>query len=81
MHCKDTMPKIRNKCSQERNCAGLSPNFLINVSVRDLNIATINLPMLLQENMWTDLGNIFVLFRIFVMLIVRCLIVFSTSFV
>ncbi len=35
-----------------------SPNFHINVSVSDLYIPTIDLPILLQENMWTDHGNI-----------------------
>ncbi len=39
---------------------GLSPNFHIQVSVtmRDLDIPIIGLPILLQENMWTYLGNI-----------------------
>jgi hypothetical protein len=35
-----------------------SPNFHIHVSVSDLYIPTISLPILLQENMWTDPGNI-----------------------
>jgi hypothetical protein len=30
----------------------------IHVSVSDLNIPTIGLPILLQENRWTDRGNI-----------------------
>jgi hypothetical protein len=34
-----------------------SPNFHIHVSVRDLYIPTIGLPILLQENMWPDSGN------------------------
>ncbi len=42
-HCKDTIPKIRNKYSQKRNCAVTVPI----------------LPILLQENMWTDSGNIY----------------------
>ncbi len=33
-------------------------NFHIHVSVRDLYIPTIDLPILLQENMLTDPGNI-----------------------
>ncbi len=37
---------------------GLSPNFHIHVYVSDLNIPTIDLLILLQENMWTDPGNI-----------------------
>ncbi len=48
VHCKDTIPKIRNKYSQKRNCASLSPNFHIHVSVSDLNISTMGLPILLQ---------------------------------
>jgi hypothetical protein len=32
----------------------LSPNSYINVSVSDLYIPTIDLPILLQENRWTD---------------------------
>ncbi len=46
------------KISQERNCAALSPNFHIHVSVSDLYIPTISLPILLQENKWADPGNI-----------------------
>jgi hypothetical protein len=57
-YCKDTIPKIRNKYSQKRNCSGLSPNFHIHVSVSDLYIPMIGLPILLQENMWTDPVNI-----------------------
>ncbi len=42
----------------EKESSGHSPNFNIHVSVNDLYIPTIDLPILLQENMWTDLGNI-----------------------
>jgi hypothetical protein len=42
----------------EKELRGHSLNFHIHVSVRDLNIPTIDLPILLQENMWTDPGNI-----------------------
>jgi hypothetical protein len=41
----------------EMELPNLSPNFLIHVSVRNLNIPTIGLPILLQENMWTYPGN------------------------
>ncbi len=58
VHCKETITKIRNKYSQKRHLRGLSPNFYIHVSVRDLYISTIDLPILLQENRWTDPGNI-----------------------
>jgi hypothetical protein len=37
---------------------GLSPNFQIHVYVSDLNISTIGLPILLQENIWTDPGTL-----------------------
>ena len=37
---------------------GVSPRFYIHVSVSDLYITTIGLPILLQENRWTDRGNI-----------------------
>ncbi len=43
MHCKDTIPKIRNKYSQKR---GLRTNFHIHASVSDLYILTIRLPIL-----------------------------------
>jgi hypothetical protein len=39
----------------EKELHGLSPNFDIHVSVSDLYIPTI---CLLQENMWTDPGNL-----------------------
>ncbi len=42
---------------QEMKLRGLSPNSYIHVSVSVLYILTIGLPILLQENMWTDGGN------------------------
>jgi hypothetical protein len=48
-HCKETMPKICNNNSQKRNCA-VSPNFHIHVSMSDLYIPMIGLPILQQEN-------------------------------
>jgi hypothetical protein len=42
----------------ERELRGHSPNFHIHVSVSDLYIPTLDLPILLQETMWTDPGNI-----------------------
>jgi len=40
----------------EKELRGLSPNFHIHVSVSDLYIPTIGLPILLQENMRIDPG-------------------------
>ncbi len=42
----------------EKELRGLSPNFHTHVFVSELYISTIDLPILLQENMWTDPGNI-----------------------
>jgi hypothetical protein len=42
----------------EKELCGLSLNFHIHVSLSDLYIPMIGLPILLQENMWTDPGNI-----------------------
>jgi hypothetical protein len=44
----------------EKELRGLSPNFHTHVFVSDLYISTIDLPILLQENMWTDPGNIYI---------------------
>jgi hypothetical protein len=40
------------------NLRSLVPNSYIPVSVSDLYIPTIGLPILLHENRWTDRGNI-----------------------
>jgi hypothetical protein len=42
----------------EKELRGFSTNFYIHVSVSYLYIPTIGLPNQLQENMWTDPGNI-----------------------
>jgi hypothetical protein len=42
----------------EMQLRGLVPNSYIHVSVSDLYIPMIRLPILLQENRWTDCGNI-----------------------
>ncbi len=42
----------------EKELRGLSPNFHSRVSVSDLYIPTVGQPILLQENMRTDPGNI-----------------------
>jgi hypothetical protein len=43
----------------EKELRGHSPNFHIHVSVSDLYIPKINLPILPQENRWTEPGNIY----------------------
>jgi hypothetical protein len=48
--------KFQTNIPREGIAAGLSPNFHIHVSVSDLYIPKIGLPM--QENMWTDPRNI-----------------------
>jgi hypothetical protein len=58
LHCKDTILKIRNKYSYRKGIRSPGPNLYIHVYVSDLYIPTIGLPILLQENMWTDPGNV-----------------------
>jgi hypothetical protein len=57
-----TLPRHNTETSKhifpEKELRGLSPNFYIHVSVSDLYIPTIGLPILRQENMWTDPGSI-----------------------
>jgi hypothetical protein len=42
----------------EKELRGHTPSFHIHVSANDLYIPTIDLPILLQENLWTDPWNI-----------------------
>ncbi len=42
----------------EQNYNVLSPSSYTHISVRNLYISRIHLPILLQGNMWTDPGNI-----------------------
>jgi hypothetical protein len=44
----------------EKELRGLSPNFHFHVSVSVFYFPTINLLILLQENIWTNPGNIYV---------------------
>jgi hypothetical protein len=48
-HCKEPIWKIRKKIFQTKELHGYNPNFHIHVSVSDLYIPTIDLPILLQE--------------------------------
>jgi hypothetical protein len=50
--------KLRASLFPKQNYNVLSPNFHIHVSMRDLYIAWIGLPTLLQPNRQTDPGNI-----------------------
>jgi hypothetical protein len=43
----------------EKEMRGHSPNFHIRVSVSDLYIPTMDLPILLKVNMWTDRENMY----------------------
>jgi hypothetical protein len=47
----------------EKELRDLNPICQIHVSVSDLYIPTIGLPILLQENMWVDPGNISIAHR------------------
>jgi hypothetical protein len=42
----------------ERKLHVISPNFYVHISVSDFYIPTIGLPIWLQQNRWTDTGNI-----------------------
>jgi hypothetical protein len=57
---KYTIPKIGNKYSQKRNCAARPQSQFPHSCVceRFIHIPTTSLPILLQENMWTDPANI-----------------------
>jgi hypothetical protein len=50
--------KIQKQIFPEKELRDLSPNFHIHVSVSDLYIPTIGLPILQQENRWNDPGDI-----------------------
>ncbi len=51
-HCKDTVPKIGNKYLE------MKLHSFILVFSSDLYIPTIGTPIWLQQNRWTDPGNI-----------------------
>ncbi len=54
---RDNTENSKQIFPEERNCAS---NFHSHVSVSDLYIPRIGLPILLQENMSTDPGNIWI---------------------
>jgi hypothetical protein len=58
-HCIENSKQI----FPAKELRGLSPNSYIHVSVSDSYIPTIGLPILLQENRWTDRGNILIAHR------------------
>jgi hypothetical protein len=58
IHTAKTQYRKFEKIFPEKELRGLSPNSYIPVSVSDLYIPTICLPILLQENCWTDPGKI-----------------------
>jgi hypothetical protein len=57
LQCKEPIPKIWNKYSQER-IARPQSQFPFHVSVSDLYIPTIELPYSAAGNVWTDPGNL-----------------------
>jgi hypothetical protein len=54
LHCKDTIIKTSKRILSKKELRGISPNVHIDVSVSDLYIPMIALPILLEENIWTD---------------------------
>ena len=59
LHCKENPIYV----IQEKKLLGLSPNFHIHVSVSDLYIPMISLPLFLQQNRQTDHGNLSIAYR------------------
>ncbi len=68
--------RIQNKCLvpiyvfpemkllyPKQNYNDLYPSSYTHISMKDLYISRIGLPILLQENMWTDPGNILMAYR------------------
>jgi hypothetical protein len=49
--------EILNQMFPEKELRGYSPNSYIHVSVIDLYVPLIGLPILLQENRWTEHGT------------------------
>ncbi len=58
IHTAKTRYRNSKQVFPEKEFRGLIPNFNIHKSVSYLYVSTIGLPILLQENMWTDPGNI-----------------------
>jgi hypothetical protein len=64
--CDFTKPTLQRQYTEnlkqifpEMKLRGLSPSSYIHVSVSNLYIPMIGLPILLQEKRWTDRGNIY----------------------
>jgi hypothetical protein len=55
----DVFPEIK-LLFPKQNYNVQSPSSYTHISVRDLYISRIGLPIPLQENMWTDLGNTYI---------------------
>ncbi len=58
-HCKDIQyKKLETNITRKGIARPHSPSSYIHVSVSDLHIPTVGLPILLLENRWTECGNI-----------------------
>jgi hypothetical protein len=58
VHCKDTVPKNSKQIFLDMKLRGLVPNSYIHVPVSGLYLPTTGPPVFLQQNRWTDPGNI-----------------------
>jgi hypothetical protein len=58
IHCKDIVWKMETNIPRNETFRGLVPNSYIHISVSDLYIPKVGLPILLQPNRLTDPGNI-----------------------
>jgi hypothetical protein len=57
-HCRRHITEHLKQIFPEKGLRSYNPNSYIHVSLSDLFIPLIGMPFLLQENKWTERGNI-----------------------